>query len=187
MKKKIAVSSFLIISLLASNVVVFADARTEVLNTAPNNEFALIEKSSTASEKLISTRSISDTEMFGDWKLVRTLGSTSIPYTNKNISKGEFLRSAINTALAGVPLVNMIGASERVYNAYCVDTGALGGVYTKTFYLRKIIDPSTANANVPVPYAFQVMTVFYKSSDMRPQNAVYIERMSDGIRSDVNR
>lgn len=51
------------------------------------------------------------------------------------------------------------------------------GVYAKSFYTRKIYDPTQQNVYVPVAFEFQYVTVYYSDSSM--QDPIYLDVFGD--------
>jgi len=71
----------------------------------------------------------------------------------------------------GALLNGITGYSVSAIKATAYLTGQdyferIGGVYTKSYYVRKITNPKNQNVNVPVPYQYAFVTFVYRSSSM---------------------
>ncbi len=116
------------------------------------------------------------------YQVVNYLGSVSQSFQGLDL----YTREAAN-AYALYKISNIhgwsalaLGLAEILHRSEVIDVYAIGGVYTRGYYVRKIVNPAHANATVPVAYQFTFVTVFYNSPAMLDSNIEYIRMQNDG-------
>lgn len=117
------------------------------------------------------------------WKIDKRINTYSKTFTQNEILSSEIVNSWILYMLGilngGVPSV-LIENARSIYKNKVVDVQSIGGLYTKTYYLKRLLDPKHANATVPVPHQFAFSVVYYSSPDMISSNIAYIDTVNDG-------
>lgn len=159
---------------------------------AKENPVECIQNSSTESKATESSPpivySVPDEYVFGDWNIVRYLGFYKHTFTSQELLTNSIIEQTIffGLGLVSAGETYLLGIAKTLNDYKTVDVKAIGGVYTKSYYVRKIVYPSQASLNVPVLYEFEYWTIFYNNELMRNTDIVYINRVSDGSRLDSN-
>ncbi|MGX4598974.1 hypothetical protein [Faecalimicrobium sp. JNUCC 81] len=121
-------------------------------------------------------------DKFEGFKIVRGPKITSKPYKTSNQMEAAkvVLNSAFSSLVQGY-LGYSVSAIQAVYYLTNQDIfKKIGGVYTKSYYVRKITNPKNAHVNVPVPYQYAYVTFVYRSSSMSDSTLEKIVWQHDG-------
>jgi len=173
--KKIAVLLFVLSIFLLSGISSFADTLESV-----QYQFDKAQAKDSGGIQY----SIPEEFLFGDWKVDRYLGSYSHTFTQSEMYDREKALNFISYALGSVSAgsTTLMNYAESVYRENLFDPFVIGGVYSKSYYLKKLYDPNTSGCNIPVPHEFSYWTILYDSPYMRVEDIVYIKKIGDGIR-----
>lgn len=122
-------------------------------------------------------------DILGDWEKINHLGTVNKTFTAEEIRKSNHAENAamflIGLVTTGWPAALLTSAKiEKDYMT--VNVQQIGGVYTKSYYARKIVNTDEKDLNVPVAYQYKWITIYYDSSEMTKDNMVYMSSMSDG-------
>lgn len=125
-----------------------------------------------------------------DGEIVRDLGEHSHRFTTSELAQIDFADDAIIYGLSLIPANGMptfiLTQVRKLHISKTVDVKKIGGVYTHSYYIRKIVDPSQKNLNVPVAYKFTYVTAYYNKPTMTNTQIVYIAKTGDGVKLDKN-
>lgn len=123
-----------------------------------------------------------DSDIIGSWDLVYHCGD--VDYTYPTDLKSRQLQSWIEDTINTVFFWFSGGSGYllRTVNTFLgkVDYEGIGGVYSRTYYVRKIVHKEHKDLNVPVLYQYAWKTAFYSSNSFLPDDVVYVQTIHDG-------
>ncbi|GMQ59298.1 hypothetical protein AN1V17_36950 [Vallitalea sediminicola] len=115
-------------------------------------------------------------------EIVKHIGTVKHTFTAEESRNAEIAEStalALLGALSG-GTAYLLTITRIITKYKTVNVSDIGGIYTKKYYVRVILDPSQRHLNVPVPYQFKWVTIFYDSPTMSDDDIVYTQSMNDG-------
>ena len=71
----------------------------------------------------------------------------------------------------------MLQSTKALCEDKTIDFDRYGGIYAKTYYAMNVVDASMPYVNVPVPFKYQYVTVYY--ADPAMTNPVYVDIVGD--------
>lgn len=124
----------------------------------------------------------SEEDLLGDLEKIKNLGSYSHTFTKEELLREELI---VNCIMYGLAFLTgggsfLLSQARSIYKYKVVDVASIGGVYTRKYYCRKILDPKQKDLNVPVLYQYSYVTVFYNSKAKNNNDVAHIEIINDG-------
>ena len=116
------------------------------------------------------------------WTINQRLGSYSHTFTDLELLNLNIIEQTILFGLGSISggSAYLLGVAKAIHQYKIVDVEDIGGVYTKSYYCKRLLNPSHINSTVPVPHQFAFITVFYNSPYMTSSNIAYIRVQNDG-------
>lgn len=101
-----------------------------------------------------------------------------------NTATDAIIKDTILQVLGHISFLSDAMYIARTANALFgpVNYEQIGGVFTLSFYVKKLLNPDHRNVNVPVPHEFFYVTYVLDADAPINSNVVYTNWISDGIR-----